>query len=247
MLMNKPPDFTCLIAGEKVTCFCRRSRKARHIHLRIRDENSLLITLPQNAGLRDAKTAIHRHRRWILSHLRLRKTENRTPPFFLEEGQEIPLLNEKRRLTLLRTERARAFWKESAFSLQLHLPKFDQSAIPSLIREWYAHKARIHLNDRILYWERRMNVHPASFRIKNQKTLWGSCSRKGNLNFNWRILLLPVETADYLIIHELAHLQHMNHSSRFWSEVERFCPDYKQHRRVLRERDHWLRYPVESG
>lgn len=245
--MNGPTDFTILLAGKKVKCVCLRSGKARYIHLRIGDENSLSVTLPQNARLRDAETAVRRHARWILSQLRRRELENRTPPFFMEEGRELPLLNEKRRLTLLSTERSRAFQEENPDSLRLHLPAFDQSAVPSLIREWYTHKARIYLKIRILHWSRRMTVHPGSFRVKNQKTLWGSCSRKGNLNFNWRMLLLPEETADYLIIHELAHLRHMNHSPRFWSEVARFCPDYRRHRRILRERNHWLRFPEAAG
>ncbi|MBU1185693.1 MAG: M48 family metallopeptidase, partial [Acidobacteria bacterium] len=74
--MNGPTDFTILLAGKKVKCVCLRSGKTRHIHLRIGDENSLSVTLPQNARLRDAETAVHRHARWILSQLRRRELEN---------------------------------------------------------------------------------------------------------------------------------------------------------------------------
>jgi len=70
--------------------------------------------------------------------------------------------------------------------------------------------------------------------IKNHSTKWGSCSSKGNLNFNSKIILLPPEIADYIIVHELCHLREMNHSSRFWQLVEQVIPDYALRRRALR-------------
>ncbi len=71
--------------------------------------------------------------------------------------------------------------------------------------------------------------------VKDQRTLWGSCTPEGNLNFNWRLTLAPPEVLDYLVIHELAHRAHMNHSRRFWEVVEKACPDHKVHRRWLRK------------
>ena len=70
--------------------------------------------------------------------------------------------------------------------------------------------------------------------IKAQKTRWGSCSRKGNLNFNYRIALLPKPIADYIIVHELCHLSQMNHSPKFWALVAEVIPDYRERRKALR-------------
>ena len=80
----------------------------------------------------------------------------------------------------------------------------------------------------------QMNVHFNMVRIKNVKTIWGSCSSKKNLNFNFKLFFLPEALIDYVFVHELAHLKHMNHSKVFWSEVEKQIPDYKKRREELK-------------
>ena len=80
----------------------------------------------------------------------------------------------------------------------------------------------------------QMNVHFNTVRIKNVKTIWGSCSSKKNLNFNFKLFFLPEALIDYVFVHELAHLKHMNHSKAFWSEVEKQIPDYKKRREELK-------------
>lgn len=73
--------------------------------------------------------------------------------------------------------------------------------------------------------------------IKNSRTRWGSCSGKGNLNFNYKIALLPIELADYIVVHELCHLAQMNHSPKFWALVARTIPDYAVRRKAIREHE----------
>lgn len=80
-----------------------------------------------------------------------------------------------------------------------------------------------------------MNVSYNKITIRKQVSRWGSCSSKKNLNFNCLLMLCPKEVCDYVIIHELCHLKEMNHSDEFWKEVEKYCPDYKIHRKWLKD------------
>ena len=88
--------------------------------------------------------------------------------------------------------------------------------------------------ERVQYFSGLMEVTYGKFTIRSQKTRWGSCSGKGNLNFNYQLYYLTEKLLDYVVVHELAHRIHMNHSPAFWKEVEKYCPDHKECRRKLR-------------
>ncbi|CDE45995.1 uncharacterized protein BN648_00327 [Clostridium sp. CAG:411] len=83
------------------------------------------------------------------------------------------------------------------------------------------------------FYAKRMQVEFCKITIRNQKTRWGSCSSKKNLNFNYKLYFLPEEWMDYVVVHELAHLVYMNHGSEFWHLVEKHCPAYAQYRQEL--------------
>lgn len=125
--------------------------------------------------------------------------------------------------------------QETADGLLLVRSPHDPAKPRELLNAWYRGKAETIFAERAAYWAERMGVAYKSVRIKDQRTLWGSCSREGNLNFNWRVVLAPAAVLDYLVVHELAHLREMNHSRRFWVHVAAQCPGWKEHRKWLRE------------
>jgi len=89
------------------------------------------------------------------------------------------------------------------------------------------------LTDRLKYFNQYYNFSIKQISIRNQRSRWGSCSSKGNLNFNYRLCLLPPDLADYIIVHELCHLGQMNHSKQFWQLVAKTIPDYKVRKQKL--------------
>lgn len=91
------------------------------------------------------------------------------------------------------------------------------------------------VNDKIEYFNQFYNFNFNRISIRNQRTRWGSCSQKGNLNFNYKIIFLPERCAEYIIVHELCHLGELNHSRRFWDLVARTIPEYKEITRKLRK------------
>lgn len=111
-----------------------------------------------------------------------------------------------------------------------NLPKLSEADIRTLTDE-----AAEVIPGKVAFFAERIGVTYGRISIRHQKTRWGSCSAKGNLNFNCLLMQAPGEILDYVIIHELCHRRHMDHSREFWEEVERVCPEYKRHRKWLRD------------
>ena len=113
-------------------------------------------------------------------------------------------------------------------------PLPDYVAHPEL-EAAYRKRARTQLEARAAYYAGLMGVTYNRIAIRAARTRWGSCSAQGNLNFHWKLILMPPEVLDYVVVHELAHRKEMNHSARFWAEVERILPDYKRRRKWLKD------------
>lgn len=101
-------------------------------------------------------------------------------------------------------------------------------------------KAKQVLPERAAYWAPLIGVRPGRIAVRCQKTRWGSCSTKGNLNFNCLLMLTPPGVIDSIVVHELCHLKHMNHSRQFYAEIEKVLPEYRQHQKWLKENGEFL-------
>lgn len=138
------------------------------------------------------------------------------------------------------------FLKEKEHWIDLHLEKMrqrqesnaDQMSRTSLSEEeikQLTELAKQVIPQRVAFFARQMDVTYGRITIRNQKTRWGSCSQAGNLNFNCRLMTMPPEILDYVVVHELCHRKQMNHSRTFWEEVEKVLPDYRVTRQWLKQ------------
>lgn len=111
----------------------------------------------------------------------------------------------------------------------------DKSDYEKRLEEPYRKAAKEYIPKRVAYYADLLGVTYGTISIRDQKTRWGSCSTKGNLNFNYRLMLAPPKVLDYVVIHELCHRKEMNHSPKFWAHVESVMPDYKEYRKWLKK------------
>lgn len=125
--------------------------------------------------------------------------------------------------------------KEEIRDRQKERPSDPELSFTEEEKRRYIEEARTIFNRKTKFYAEKMGVTYGRITIREQKTRWGSCSGKGNLNFNWRLILMPELVLDYVVVHELAHRKEMNHSPRFYLEVERVMPDYRIYQAWLRK------------
>ena len=138
----------------------------------------------------------------------------------------------------MRVEEARRFVESKADWIGKHLAKRPLQNVAKYTTKEIEHlreQARKLVIERVRYYAPIIGVTYGQIAIRTQHSRWGSCSSKGNLNFNCLLALLPPDVLDYVVVHELCHRKELNHSARFWSQVEQVFPDYKEQRKWLKE------------
>jgi len=108
--------------------------------------------------------------------------------------------------------------------------------IQQYLQNWYRNKAQERLKEKTERYAKQIGVSPAAVSVRNFKSRWGSCDKKGQVVFNWNIIKAPHSVVDYVVVHELCHLIHPNHSKEFWQVVSRFDSNYLEHRQWLKEK-----------
>jgi len=168
----------------------------------------------------------------------LRKTVAKVTREFAD-GEKLPFQGEQFKLKIIESDRKRTsvqlvgdcFWVCINRELAVDVRPIE---IHSKLVRLYKDLAREAVTERVEFFKRQLAVEYNQIRIKEQRSRWGSCSKKGNLNFNWKLVMAPPDVIDYVVVHEICHLRHMNHSKEFWRYVETILPDY-------RDSAHWLR------
>jgi predicted metal-dependent hydrolase len=231
----------------------RRSERARRARILV-DTDGVEVVVPRRFPLRDVEPFVEEKRRWIERTLRrLRETETELPPARLADGGEVPYLGERLRLRVrVDPGRVREHVARRGGELHVALPAAPgqlemlgaappQEAVREALERWYRRRARAEVAPRLEAACARSGQTFARLQIRGQRTRWASCSSTGAMSFNWRLLLAPPEILDYVIEHEVAHLEVLDHSPRFWRLLAERCPDWPEREDWLRRHGHALR------
>lgn len=222
----------------------RRSDRARRARIQVGGEG-VEVVVPRRFPLRDVEPFVEEKRAWIERTLRrMRESEGEFPPPRIEDGGELPYLGE--RLTLyvrLDPVRTRASVTRHGSELRVVLPVRETLDPPleEALEAWFRRRARIELAARLDRAVARAGTTYRRLHIRGQRTRWASCSSTGTMSFNWRLLLAPAEIVDYVVEHEVAHLEVHDHSERFWTLLASRSPGWRDHERWLRRHGHALR------
>ena len=236
---------TIALGGHVISYVLTMSARARRLRLVIRPGSGLEVVAPLGADLAWIERAIREKSAWIHAKLAGMEAHVIAPRPPLADGRVLSYLGEPVRLAL-RTGappgRFRATLREGVLTLTVAASAAsDDAIVRAALEAWYRRQARMVFAERIAQCNAAYGFTYGRVAIKDQKSRWGSCSRQGNLNFNWRLLLAPLPVLDYVVYHELAHLKEPNHAPAFWAVVAGACPDFRLHRRWLKQHGQELR------
>jgi hypothetical protein len=209
----------------------------------IQPGGALEVVAPPSAPRTRVEAALREHEAWIIrTRARLARVAPLAEPEPLTEGRLLPCAGHELRLSLRVGAPEGRFQAQLADDrLTLTLPREDEALARAALERWYRRRAQAIVAERLAHWNAHYGYTWTRVAIKEQKTRWGSCSRRGSLNFNWRLLLAPLPVLDYVVIHEICHLVEPNHAPPFWALVAQTCPDYRERRDWLRRHGHELR------
>lgn len=207
-----------------------RSRR-KTIALIVERDGTLTVRAPRRARRVDIEAFVNSKAEWVqAAQAEARRRLVANPPHRYLDGESFPYLGHS--YPLRRTAGARCTLD---FDGQVFcLPAGCQQPGPAFER-WYRQAAREVIGGYVERLARQHGYAYTKIRISGARTRWGSCSSRGSLNFAWRLVLAAPELVEYVVIHELVHLQHPNHSRAFWQRVSELLPDYAAHRRALRD------------
>ena len=212
-----------MMAGTPFDFRVRRSPRARRVRVSVDGSGEVEVVLPKRAPERAAAQAVRELTPWIE---RRRRTLARAAAEIARPEGTVPYLGRDLRL-VPQPGRERVHRRGD----ELLVPKRDAAAA---IERWYRRQARAEIGPRLDAATARAGTSYTGLTIRGQKTRWASCSTTGHMSFNWRLLLAPEAVLDYVVEHEVCHLERMDHSPRFWALLESRVPDWREHARWLR-------------
>ncbi len=230
------------VGGAPLNIAVRVNARARSYRLRLGDGGRAVLTVPEYGKPDEARAFLDRNRAWLEARL------HRAPkPRPFADGATIPLRNVEHLILATGRVRGTVLPDELDGMKVLYVPGAPEH-LGRRLADWLKEQAKQDLHDCVGVHAANLGVRPTAMSLRDQSSRWGSCSSRGRLNFNWRLVLAPPFVLDYVAAHEVAHMREMNHSPAFWAEVERTLPDYAKGRAWLKAHGRELMvYGLEAG
>lgn len=209
-----------------------RRKGTRHLRMRLGHENELRVSVPWHCPERFIRDFIGSRHDWILEQLDRAPAPLKVSEFLIRQGW-VSIHGRPYVIDLSRVPGSRTcgyLRVEAADRIVINWGQLcGEDAFLQLTRKL----AKGAILDRVFDHTRRLDLLPPRVAVRDQSSRWGSCAATGNLSLNWRLILLPPELMDYVILHELAHLKEFNHSARFWALLDRYDPNRAAHEAAL--------------
>ena len=228
---SAPPNDHWLLAGtRRVRLRFVHNRRARHYILRVGPDSAARVTVPRGGSLREARRFVNSNVAWLERQL-LQQALRPQGPRTWSVGTEIFFRGELVRLQP--GENGQAGWIRFGSEV---VPVADAAGDLRPAVERHLRKLAVEeLRARVFELAALHHLPVLRVTVRNQRSRWGSCSRRGTISLNWRLVQTPLFVRDYLVLHELAHLKEMNHSRRFWTQVAQLCPNFRAAERWLKQ------------
>ena len=210
--------------------------RRRTVGIVVRASGHVEVLAPPRLPAAQIERLIREKAGWIRKKLQLQaETAARHRPKLFSDGETFSLAG---RSLALRIEAGRRHTAIAGDKLVLRLPRYEPTRRERIMRsqlaDWYRQQALAHLRLRVAHYSAIVGKQPSQLAIKGYKSRWGSCHRDGRLCFNWRLVMAPPSVIDYVVVHELCHLIHHNHSPAYWQLVESVLPEYRLAKRWLK-------------
>lgn len=215
----------------------KRHRRARSVKLRAEARQGLVITVPYRFNLRELASILDENKSWIeqqLQKIRLQTVD------MLPSDIVFHSINTTYKITYEHLDTRLRLWQRSENDMVVLGNMADQQRCKKLLSMWVRKLSKEYLPKHFHRLSQLMGIEYQGLTIRNQKTVWGSCTSQHTINLNYKLFLLPIHLMNYVMVHELCHTKHLNHSDQFWRLVERYDPNWKQHRQALRTADKYI-------
>ena len=211
-----------MIGQSKLPLLCVRNKRAKRYIIRLLPERVLRVTIPRGGSRKEALHFVSKNSAWVEKQFLSMRLQDSLLPNHNSQAEETVLFRGRRVLArrLSEDENLACFANQLDRNFSL-----TGSSLRDAVETILNRLAKVELPEATFRMAKIHGFNPGRVTIRNQKTRWGSCSSTGGISLNWRLIQVPAFVRDYVILHELVHLDHLDHSTRFWERLAKACPN----------------------